>query len=264
MSAAAAIVVNAVTDPIVVQPSIAINTVFQGGTLIPVNLSGAGGQFDVTVNTSGGGLIEVFLSSVCTTNTIGSADVAVSSQQATSAQAGTVTLSFNTAQLTASNAPRFPNGNYCIKARLTNGTATVVATNTTPVTLDNVNVFKGTFAFTSATGGATSAVSSVDGLNYNQGSMTVTLNPVIFTSASPIALISGYLTRNGEIGGAAPVPPVKEIFMNIDGHERRGDDLLHRLHRFAPRRFRQSLDHGIHVAPSWRHAVCHLGDGCGW
>jgi hypothetical protein len=204
MSAAAAIVVSAVTNPIVVQPSIAINTVFQGGTLIPVNLSGAGGQFDVTVNTSGGGLIEVFLSSSCTTNTIGSTDVAVASQQATSAQAGTVTLSFNTAQLTASNAPRFPNGNYCIKARLTNGTATVVATNTTPVTLNNLNVFKGTLAFTSATGGPTSAVSTVNGLNYNQGSLTVTLNPVIFTSASPVALISGYLTRNGEVA-AGPV-----------------------------------------------------------
>lgn len=202
-SAAAAIVVNAITVPIVVQPSIAINTVSQGGTQIPVNLSGAGGQFDVTVNTSGGGLIEVFLSSSCTTNTIGSSDVAVASQQATSAQAGTVTLSFNTAQLTASNAPRFPNGNYCIKARLTNGTASVLATNTTPVTLNNANVFKGTVAFASVTGGPTSAVSGSNGLNYNQGTLTLTLNPVIFTSASPVALISGYLTRNGDVAGVA-------------------------------------------------------------
>lgn len=202
-SAAAAVVVHAVVVTLPVLPSIGINTVNQGGTLFPVNLSSAGGQFDVTVNTSGGGLIEVFLSSSCTTNTIGSSDVAVASQQATSAQAGTVTLSFNTAQLTASNAPRFPNGNYCIKARLTNGTASVLATNTTPVTLNNVNVFKGTVAFTSVTGGPTSAVSGSNGLNYNQGTLTLTLNPVIFTSASPVALISGYLTRNGDVAGVA-------------------------------------------------------------
>ena len=209
VSGAAAIVVNPAVVVITVPPSIAINSVTQGGTLFPVNLSNTAGQIDVTVNTSGGGLIEVFLSSTCTTNTISAADVAVATQQATSAQAGVVTLSFNTAQLTASNAPRFPNGNYCIKARLTNGTASVVATNTTPITLNNSNVFRGTFVFTSqttfanGTPGPTSAVSGTNGLNYNQGTLTVTLNPVVFTSTSPVALISGYLTRNGEQSGVA-------------------------------------------------------------
>ncbi|MEO8621790.1 MAG: Ig-like domain-containing protein [bacterium] len=200
VSGAAAIVVTA---PVPAQvPSIAIASVTDVFGA-PVNLANTNGQVNVSVNTSGGGLIEVFVSSVCTTNTIGATDTAVASQQASSAQPGTITLSFNTAQLTASNTPRFPNGNYCIKARLTNGTATFLATNNTPVTLNNVNVFKATLAFTSVTGGPSSAVSSNNGLNYNQGTLTVTLNPVIFTSPSPVALISGILFRSGEVSGVA-------------------------------------------------------------
>ena len=215
-SAAAAIVVIPATVVIPVLPSIAINSVTDifGN---PVNLGNTAGQINVTVNTSGGGLIEVFVSSNCTTNTIGASDVAVASQVATSAQAGTVTLSINTAQLTASNAPRFANGNYCIKARLTNGAASVLATNLTPITLNNTNVFRGTIAFTSApqAGPAVSAVSTLNGLNYNQGTLTLTLNPVVFTSTSPVALISGYLTKNGETSGVAcGAPPCVVAFTN--------------------------------------------------
>jgi|GEM_PF-4209628 len=203
-TAGAAIVVTGAFVPNLPNPSIAINTVTDVNGA-PVNLSNTHDQVNVSVNTSGGGLIEVFLSMSCTTNTISSTDVAVASQTASSAQAGTVTLSFNTAQLSAAGtAPRFANGNYCVKARLTNGTSVVVATNTQPVTLNNVNQVKGTIAFVSQTGGPTSAVSSINGLNYNQGTLTATLNPVIFTSASPVALISGYLTRNGELAGVVP------------------------------------------------------------
>jgi hypothetical protein len=198
-AAAAAITVNA--GPVVVNPSIAINSVTQGGA--PANLLGAAGQLDVTVNTSGGGLIEAFLSSNCTTNTIGATETPVASQQATSAQPGTVTLSFNTAQLTAAGAPRFPNAAYCIKTRLTNGATVVVATNTIPLTLANQNTVTATLAFTSRTGGPTSAVSSINGLNYNQGDLTITITPVIFTSSSPAALISGIMTLNGEQAGGA-------------------------------------------------------------
>ena len=180
--------------------SIDISTVTDlGGN--PVNLSNVFGQVNVTVNTSGGGLIEVFLSQNCTTNTIASTDVAVATQQATSAQAGQVTLSFNTAQLTAANQARFANGNYCVKTRLTNGTSVVVATNTVPLTLNNVNVFRSTLTFASQTGGPTQAVSTNNGLSYNQGTLTVTINPVIFTSASQVNLISGYLSLNGEQAG---------------------------------------------------------------
>jgi hypothetical protein len=199
-SAAAAITVTAI---VLTNPSIGINSVTDA-TGNPVQLNNVNGQINVTVNTSGGGLIEVFLSNVCTSNTIAATDVAVASQQATSAQAGTVTLSFNTAQI-AANAPRFPNGNYCVKARLTNGTSVVVATNTVPLTLNNANVFNGTLAFVSQTGGPTSAVSSINGLNYNQGTLTATINPIIFTGSAPAVFVSGYFTRNGEMaGGASP------------------------------------------------------------
>lgn len=207
-AAAAAITVNA--GPVVVNPSIAINSVTQGGA--PANLLGAAGQLDVTVNTSGGGLIEAFLSSNCTTNTIGATETPVASQQATSAQPGTVTLSFNTAQLTATGAPRFPNAAYCIKTRLTNGATVVVATNTIPLTLANVNTVTASLAFTSRTGGPTSAVSSINGLNYNQGDLTVTITPVIFTSSSPASLISGTMTLNGELNGG---PAADITFTNL-------------------------------------------------
>lgn len=210
VSGAAAIVVSATTPPIVVNPSIAINSVTDvfGN---PVNLSNTNGQVNVSVNTSGGGLIEVFVSTSCATNTIGASDVSVATQQASSAQPGTVTLSFNTAQLITppGTAPRFPNGNYCIKARLTNGTAVVTATNTTPITLNNTNQFKAQIQFVSqntlpnGTLAPTSAVSGTNGLNYNQGNLTLTLNPVVFTSASPVALISGWLSKNGETAGVA-------------------------------------------------------------
>jgi hypothetical protein len=210
-SAAAAILVNP-TAP-VAQPSVAIASVTQNGAA--VNLSNANGQIDIAVNNSGGGQIDVYLSTSCSTNTISASDVPAATQQTTSAQPGTVVLSVNTAAVTASNAPRFPNGNYCIKARLTSGTTVVVATNTTPITLNNANQFKATTAFTSITGGPTSAVSSLNGLNYNQGTLTVTLNPIVFTSSSPITLISGYLTRNGQIANAAPAPPVNAVFTNV-------------------------------------------------
>jgi hypothetical protein len=208
-AAAASVTVNA--GPTVVNPSIAINSVTQGGA--PANLLGAAGQLDVTVNTSGGGLIEAFLSNSCTTNSIGATETAVASQQATSAQPGTVTLSFNTAQLTAAGAPRFPNGTYCIKTRLTNGATVVVATNTVPLTLANVNSVTAALAFTSRTGGPTSAVSSINGLNYNQGDLTITITPVIFTSSSPASLISGAYTLNGETNGVATASTI--VFTNL-------------------------------------------------
>jgi len=208
---------KAISTPITVPPSIAINSVTTSasGISVPVNLSNVAGQIDITVNTSGGGLIEVFLSASCSTNTISASDgAAVASQTATSAQAGSITLSVNTAQLTSANVPRFPNGNYCVKARLTNGATVVVATNTVPLTLNNLNVFKATQSFASQTGGPTTAVSSINGLNYNQGTLTVTITPVIFTSSTQAALISGYFTRNGEQNSVAP-PTGNAAFTNV-------------------------------------------------
>ena len=212
---AAAIVVGAVAP--VQPPQISINSVTQNGN--PVNLSNTAGQIDVTLNianTSGGaGAVDVYLSTNCTTNTISATDALVATQAVQAGQAGPVTLSFNTAQLTAAGAPRFANANYCIKTRLTSGTQSVVATLSTPITLNNANVFRGSLAFASVTGGPTNAVSTLNGLQYNQGNLTATITPAIFTTSSPVALISGYLTRNGEQANGAVGTAGSAVFTNI-------------------------------------------------
>ena len=203
-AAGSAVTVIGTTPAAVPTISIASVTDVNGN---PVQLGNVNGQVNVTVNTSGGGTIDIYLAPAanCGSSAIAANDVKVATQLTTSPQPGQITLSFNTAALTASNAPQFPNGNYCVKARLISGSQTVTAANTTPVTLNNVNVFRGSLSFASQTGGPTSAVSSLNGLNYNQGTLTATISPVVFTSASPVALISGYLTRMGEQnGGGSP------------------------------------------------------------
>jgi hypothetical protein len=201
-----------------VPPAVAIGSVTDNAGA-PVNLANVQGQINVTLNETGGaGNIEVFLAPVanCTTNTIAANDVVVASQATTATQAGVVTLSFNTAQLTAANAARFINGGYCVKARLTTAAGTAIATNTIPITLANVSFYKATLAFASVTGGPTSAVSTLNGLNYNQGTLTATITPVNFNSGSPVALISGQLNLSGEQGGAGAGPTVNPItFTNI-------------------------------------------------
>jgi hypothetical protein len=214
-SAAAAITVTA--GPVTQPATISINSVNDAAGA-PVNLANVNGQVNVTVNTTGGGSIEVFLSpsANCASNTIAASDVSVASQAATSTSNGTVTLSFNTAQLSATNAAKFANGSYCVKARLTPTTgAAVIATNTVPFTLNNVNTYNATLAFASQTTGPTSAVSSLNGLSYNQGTLTVTVKPVIYTSSSPVALVSGYVTRNGEQAGVNPAAAGRAVFTNV-------------------------------------------------
>ena len=206
-SGAAAIVVTGPTPvtpaPI---PTVSIGSVNAGG--LPVNLANVNGQVDVTVNTSGGGTIDLYVSPAanCGTNAIATNDVKVATQVTSSPQAGAITLSFNTAALTG-NTPTFINGNYCIKSQLTsvNGgvTTKVVATNTTPITLNNASFYKAAIVFATVTGGPTSAISSINGLNYNQGTLTATITPINYSTSAPIALISGYLTANGEVAGVA-------------------------------------------------------------
>ena len=217
-SGAAAIVVTAPAPPAQpVIPTISIggvnNTV--GGVSVPVNLSNVAGQIDVTVNTTGGGNVDLFIAPAanCATNTIATNDKLVTSQL-TSAQSGAVTLSYNTATLNANNTPVFTNGSYCIKARLTPATgAAVVATNTAPITLNNASFYKATLAFVSTTSGPTSAVSTLNGLNYNQGTLTATITAVNYTTGSPVALISGNLGLTGTQGGGAA--PAAVAFTNV-------------------------------------------------
>jgi hypothetical protein len=214
-SAAAAITVT--NGPVTQPATISINSVNDAAGA-PVNLANVNGQVNVTVNTTGGGSIEVFLSpsANCASNTIVASDVSVASQAATSTSNGTVTLSFNTAQVTAANAAKFANGSYCVKARLTPTTgAAVIATNTVPFTLNNANTYGASLAFASQTGGATSAVSSLNGLNYNQGTLTITIKPVIYSSSSPVALISGTVSRAGEQAGVNPAAAGAVVFSNV-------------------------------------------------
>lgn len=57
------------------------------------------------------------MSTACTTNATGSGDVLVGSS-ATAAGASIGTLTFDMAELTGGTTRRFPDGNYCLKARL--------------------------------------------------------------------------------------------------------------------------------------------------
>lgn len=202
-AASSVVTVSSVGGP--VAPQVSISTVNQGGA--PAILTNVANQLDVTLLATGGaGTIELFLAPAanCSTNTIAATDVRVAQQTTVASQSGPITLSFNTAAVTANKA-QFPNGQYCIKSRLTTATGTAIATNVVPLTLNNANTFAGTLTFTSQTGGPTTAVSSLNGLNYNQGTLTATITPVIFTTASPVALISGSFSRNGEqAGGASP------------------------------------------------------------
>lgn len=214
-SGAAAIVV---TPPAVVTPptlpTISIGSVntSAGGVSVPVNLGNVAGQIDVTVNTTGGGTVSLYIAPAanCGTNTIAANDKLVA-QQLTTAQAGAVILSYNTATL-AGSTPAFLNGNYCIKASLAAPSGTVVATNTAPITLNNVSFYKATLTFATQTGGPTSAVSSINGLNYNQGTLTAVITPINYNTGSPVALISGVLSQGGELnGGAAAALPFTNV-----------------------------------------------------
>jgi hypothetical protein len=210
-AAASAITVSGAGGP--VAPQVSISSVTQGG--VPANLAGVQNQLDVTLLATGGaGKVDVYLAPAanCSSNTISATDVLVATQNTVSSQSGPITLSFNTAAVT-NNAATFPNGQYCIKSRITTANGTAVATNTIPLTLANANTAAATLTFASQTGGPTSAVSSLNGLNYNQGTLTIAIKPVIFTTSSPVAFISGSFSRGGEQAGGASPGPV--TFVNV-------------------------------------------------
>jgi len=211
-AASSVITVTSAGGPVL--PQVSISSVNQGGA--PAILTNIAGQLDVTLLATGGaGTIELFLapSANCTSNTIAATDVKVAQQNTVSSQSGPITLSFNTAAVVANKA-QFVNANYCIKSRLTTATGTAVASNTVPLTLNNVNTVAVALSFASVTGGPTTAVSTINGLNYNQGTLTATITPVIFTTPNAVALLSGSFSRNGEQGGVAP-PAGAITFTNL-------------------------------------------------
>jgi hypothetical protein len=190
-------------------PAISISTVNQGGTGVPAILTAVANQLDVVMNVTGGaGTVELFLAPLanCTSNTIAATDQLVASQSTVSSQSGPVTLSFNTAQLlTATGQPRFLNGQYCIKSRLTTSNGTAIATNTIPLTLANLSTYTSVLTYATVTGGATQAISGLNGLSYNQGTLTAVVTPINFVTASPLASLTATLTRAGTPAQAAVV-----------------------------------------------------------
>lgn len=106
----------------------------------------------------------------------------------------TVVCSFNTAQLNASGAPLFANGNHTISAQILNGT-TVIATSTS-----RTLVFNNADAL--AVNASASGASNTDagGLVWREGNLTVTVIPSVFTSSQAIA--SGVVTVRDQNTGA--------------------------------------------------------------
>ena len=187
--------------------TVAISTITQGGTLFPANLANVAGQVDVTLFVSGpGGTLNLIQN--CTPNgaTSTTGDVIVAQQVIAGSQnQSPVTLSYNTAATgTVTNGiavvnpqastPIALNGNCVLKAQL----GTAVATNITPFTLNNANVFRATTTFTKTTTlGTQNAISATNGLRYDQGDLTVAVTPVVYTTVAP--------------GGAAQTPALASV-----------------------------------------------------
>ncbi|MEP6621649.1 MAG: Ig-like domain-containing protein [bacterium] len=174
--------------------TVAISSVTQGGLNIPVNLAATAGQIDVTLFVSGPGGTLNLIQNCSATPTTATGDVIVAQQQVAGSQnQSPVTLSYNTAATgtvtggvavpsATSTTPLYLNGPCVIKASL----GTAVATNVTPITLANVSFYRATVAWS-----GTPAISSINNLLYQNGDGNVTITPINYVSAAPLAFISG-------------------------------------------------------------------------
>jgi len=175
------------------------------------NLSNIFRQIDVTFNVDGTGTnapARIDLIARCTNRQFAAdsarivatqiiATTGASSADAASEAAVPITLSFNTAQLDSTNLqPRFLNGNCQIQGRLTTvGGQVVNSTNVVPLVLNNISYFAATYTYTKTTiQGAANAVSTFDGLRYDQGDLKVALRGVNYNSTIPIVAVSGTLS----------------------------------------------------------------------
>jgi hypothetical protein len=168
--------------------TVAISTINQGN--VPANLGNVAGQLDVTLFVTGPA---AQLDLIMNCNNAG--DVVVASQvtNGTQQNQSSITLSFNTANTgtvtggvavpsATSTTPIFLNGNCILKAKY--GTAT--AQNVVPLTLNNASFFRTAIATTGP-----SAISGLNGFNYQSGDLTATITPVNYVSATPLSFISG-------------------------------------------------------------------------
>ena len=181
---------------------VAIASITKGNTLTPVQLNNVNGQIDVTLFVSGPpGTLKLIQNCTAGGATSATGDVIVAQQNVAGSQdQSAITLSYNTAATgtvvagvatpsATSSTPIFVNGNCFIKAQL----GTAVASNLTPITLTNANVFNSTVAFTKTTTlGTQNAISAANGLRYDQGDLTVTVTPVIYSGQTPALLTINY------------------------------------------------------------------------
>ena len=174
--------------------TVAISSITQGGTQFPANLANVNGQLDVTLFVSGpAGTLNLIQN--CTPNgaTSTTGDVIVAQQVIAGSQnQSPVTLSYNTAATGTvtngiavvnpnSSTPIALNGNCVLKAQL----GTAVATNITPFTLNNANVFRAVTTFAKTTTlGTQNAISATNGLRYDQGDLKVDVTPVVYTTTT--------------------------------------------------------------------------------
>jgi uncharacterized protein YjdB len=105
----------------------------------------------------------------------------------------TITCPINTADTTATGAPRFPNGPHVLSAVAINGAGTVVAQATYPtLNFQNANVATATVTFTSSAIGH-------DGFLWNRGDATVRVRSFIFENIGTNTLSAA--TVNMHVGG---------------------------------------------------------------
>ena len=215
-------------DVSVSAPSVSIVSVTQSG--MPVNLSAAAGAFTVSVSSAGPGTIDVFLapSANCGTSAIAVGDSLLASKAQPNPFATTSQIGVDPSALNTSSSPKFLNGAYCLKARLTTVGGAIFSP-VTAVTLANVSRYVGVIAFTKTTAlGLKYASSPVfPYLRYDQGDLVVTVTPVDYSGTVTIASLSltlggaaktlvltpapGTQTFTGIFGSSAGTPPGSSI-----------------------------------------------------
>jgi hypothetical protein len=177
---------------------ISIQSVTQGGTNMPVNISNVGGQIEITLNFDPG---EQSVDSVAVF--VGNKRAAMQSF-ATSPAAGEITLSVNTANYVKNSTTGvatvdFLNGPTTISAAVypTGGSAT--ATNTIQIVLNNMDGWAADMVT------PTQTANSVAGLTYwggptAAGQTMVTVYPVIYTPGRTVTSVTFRVGRIGFVG----------------------------------------------------------------
>jgi len=194
-----------VTVGAVVQPTVTVASITQNN--VTAQLGNIANQLDVTVNVDAGtqklSKVDLLVNcggadTVVATQTIASGDVAPIDAEAS---ASTVQMSFNTAAFNAtSGVVAFKNGACTLKARATTTSGTIVASNGTPFTLNNID---GVIVVTTNSG---ATAGDAKGAPWKSGSVTVSATPVIYSGRTPATItitLPGAITASQTLTAAA-------------------------------------------------------------